>query len=151
MKKWAAEETGGAGSNWTLAQAAGEIGVQRRLLKTWRARFALFETRGDRLSAQDLRALRALKALLVEHGYAAEQVQRLIGEEGAHAVIAAYGGARAAHPQTNPAHALQHAVRSAAAAGFFGPVYESVEDSAPEGAETPTPASYAQARLARLK
>jgi hypothetical protein len=150
MKKRAANEQGDALSKLTLAQAATEIGVERRTLKSWRSRFPIFASRGDRVCAQDLYAFRALKALLIEQGNAEEDVHHLVEEAGAQAIINAYG-ARTARPATNPAHALQHAVRSAAAAGFFGEVYESVDDGETGGAAASSPASYAQARLARLK
>jgi hypothetical protein len=110
----------------------------------------MFASRGDRVCAQDLYAFRALKALLLDHGYDEAHVLRLLEEEGAQAVIAAYS-ARHVRPQTNPAHALQHAVRSAAAAGFFGEVYAEVDDDTPADLTGARPASYAQARLARLK
>ena len=150
MKKRAANETGETNSNLSLAQAAREIGVERRTLKSWRSVFPIFELRGDRVCSHDLYAFRALKALLVDQGNEQEDVLRLLNESGAQAIIGAYR-ARMTRPATNPAHALQHAVRSAAAAGFFGEVYTEVDDEAQGEAAAPTVASFAHARLVRLK
>lgn len=150
MKKRAANEPGEAPSKLSLAQAAREIGVERRTLKSWRSIFPIFESRGDHVCSHDLYAFRALKALLIEQGNAPEDVLRLLQESGAQAVIGAYR-ARMTRPATNPAHALQHAVRSAAAAGFFGEVYTEVDDEPAGEGDAPRVASFAHARLVRLK
>jgi hypothetical protein len=143
MKKRAGEA-----NIWSLAEAARVLDVSRRDIKAWRQHFDLFD--GDEFDARDMRTLRALKALLHDHGYAREDVARLFETMGEAAVIAAYGGPPSPQAQVNPARALQDAVRSAAAAGFFGEVYAAVEDEAGDSA-APSVASYAQARLARLK
>ena len=63
-------------------------------------------------------------------------------------MIAVYGARPAA--RANPAHVLQAAVHSAAAAGFFGAVVAEFHDDNSDDGDSPEVASYAQARLARL-
>jgi MerR HTH family regulatory protein len=149
MGSQAARET----TRWTISEAAGEIGVKRHVLKAWRERFSIFESpRAKKLSAFDLAAARALKCLLIDARHTAQEVEQLIAESGVAAVIAMYGAvSHARDTAASPALALQNAVRSAAAAGYFGEVYaEYGAESAGDG-DAPGPvASHAQARLARL-
>jgi hypothetical protein len=151
MSRQAARELGDF-LEWTISEAASELGVEKRLLKSWKSQFEIFESLGNTLSARDMAAARALKRLLIEEHYSQREAQRLIAEAGVDSVIAAYGSRGLAPAPASPAHVLQDAVRAAAAAGFFGEVY--AEWPGAEGAETEaetTPiASYAHAKLARL-
>lgn len=127
------------------------IGVERKQLRDWRRAFAIFDEQGDarRLTVRDVSAARALKRLLLEENYSPEEAHRLIAEAGASAVIAVYGAAAAA-PNANPAHVLQAAVHSAAAAGFFGAVVAEIDAEGAAHEDPSEVASYAKARLARL-
>ncbi|MEJ0023562.1 MAG: MerR family transcriptional regulator [Alphaproteobacteria bacterium] len=151
MKKTAALISDFTDRLLSIGEAADEIGVDKKLLRGWRREFPLFEEEGDgkRFTARDISAARALKRLLIDERYSLEEAHRLIAEAGAGAVIAVYGAAaRAAH--ANPAHVLQAAVHSAAAAGFFGAVVTEIGERKNDNEEASEVASYAQARLARL-
>ncbi|HWA23209.1 MAG TPA: MerR family transcriptional regulator [Caulobacterales bacterium] len=151
MKKTAARFSEFSDRLLSIGEAADAVGVDKKILRGWRREFPLFEEEGEgkRFTARDVKAARALKRLLVDEKYSLEETHRLITDAGAGAVIAVYGAAaRAAH--ANPAHVLQAAVHSAAAAGFFGAVITEIEDSHNENEDASAVASYAQARLARL-
>jgi DNA-binding transcriptional MerR regulator len=151
MKKSAALITDNFDRLLSISEAAGLIGVDRKVLRNWRREFPLFEEEGEtkRFTPRDINAARALKRLLIDERYSLNEAHRLISEAGSAAVIAVYGAAaRAAH--ANPAHVLQAAVHSAAAAGFFGPVVTEIADRDDDNEDASEVASYAQARLARL-
>jgi DNA-binding transcriptional MerR regulator len=151
MKKTVARISNFADRLMSINEAADELGVDKKLLRGWRREFPLFDAEGDgkRYTARDISAARALKRLLIDERYSLEEAHRLIAEAGAGAVVAVYGAAaRAAH--ANPAHVLQAAVHSAAAAGFFGAVVTEIGERENDNEEASEVASYAQARLARL-
>jgi DNA-binding transcriptional MerR regulator len=149
MKKSAARSSGFGGRLLSIGEAAEELGLERRLLRAWRKEFSLFEDAPDkRFTTRDLSAARALKRLLIDEHYSFDETRRLIAEAGPGAVIAVYGAAPAV--RSNPAHVLQAAVHSAAAAGFFGAVVAEFADDNSDDGGSPEVASYAQARLARL-
>lgn len=151
MSRQAAREPGDC-LEWTISEAASELGVEKRLLKSWKSHFEIFASVGKTLSARDMAAARALKRLLLDEHYSQAEAKRLITEAGMDAVIAAYGSLGVAPPPASPAHVLQDAVRAAAAAGFFGEVYGEWpgNERGAAGSEAPAVASYAQAKLARL-
>ncbi|MGE3302260.1 MAG: MerR family transcriptional regulator [Hyphomonadaceae bacterium] len=142
----------------SASDAAAELGVARRVLRSWDESFAVFAPAADpgrkRLYGPiDMAAARALKRLLLVDNKSVEDVVALIAEIGAPAVIEIYGlpPERGDIANANPAHMLQGAVRSAAAAGFFGAVVAEVpHPEAGEGDGANAVASYAQARVARL-
>jgi DNA-binding transcriptional MerR regulator len=134
----------------TIGEAAEQLGIQRKQLKFWLIEFPIFDDNVRKhFSESDFRAAQALKRLLIEECFSVDEVHKLFHESGVDAVIAAYGVVAAQTDSANPALALQSAVRSAAAAGFFGPVVAELDDATGAISETPV-ASYAQARLARL-
>lgn len=151
MKKTAARISELSDRLMSIGEAADEVGVDKKMLRTWRQEFPLFDEEGEgkRFTTRDISAARALKRLLIDERYSLDEAHRLIAEAGPGAVIAVYGAAaRAAH--ANPAHVLQAAVHSAAAAGFFGAVITEIEDRENDNEDASEVASYAQARLARL-
>lgn len=151
MGRQAAREPGDF-LEWTISEAASELGVEKRMLKSWTSQFDIFDSLGKTFSARDMAAARALKRLLIDEHYSHAEAKRLIADAGVDSVIAAYGSFGVAPAPASPAHVLQDAVRAAAAAGFFGAVYAEWpggERDAPE-AEAPAVASYAHAKLARL-
>ncbi len=149
MKKSAAHNYGFGGRLLSIGEAAEELDLERGLLRAWRKAFPIFEDAPDkRFTTRDLSAARALKRLLIDEHYSFDETRRLIAEAGAGAVIAVYGAAPAA--RANPAHVLQAAVHSAAAAGFFGAVVAEFGGDSSDDGDSPEVASYAQARLARL-
>jgi hypothetical protein len=134
----------------SIGEAADQLGVQRKQLKAWLVEFPIFEDDARKnFGEADMRAAQALKRLLTEECFSVDEVHKLFHESGVAHVIAAYGVAPANGDDANPALALQSAVRSAAAAGFFGPVVAELGDTGFKISDTPV-ASYAQARLARL-
>jgi DNA-binding transcriptional MerR regulator len=134
----------------TIGEAAEQLGVQRKQLKFWLHEFPIFDDNARKhFSEADFRAAQALKRLLIEECFSVDEAHKLFHESGVDAVIAAYGVVAAKTDDANPAQALQSAVRSAAAAGFFGPVVAELGEARAPFSETPV-ASYAQARLARL-
>jgi DNA-binding transcriptional MerR regulator len=150
MKKTAARFSDNADRLLSIGEAASAVGVERKVLKIWRREFSLFAgSDGKTFTARDVNAARALKRLLIDERYSHDEAHKLIAEAGAGAVIAVYGAtARAAH--ANPAHVLQAAVHSAAAAGFFGAVVTEIDERGNDNEDASEVASYAQARLARL-
>jgi DNA-binding transcriptional MerR regulator len=134
----------------TIGEAAEHLGIQRKQLKSWLIEFPIFdEDARKHFSDADFRAAQALKRLLIDECFSIDEVHKLFHESGVNPVIAAYGVVAAKMDDANPALALQSAVRSAAAAGFFGPVVAELGEAMDAISETPV-ASYAQARLARL-
>ena len=135
----------------TIREAATQIGVERRILKNWLREFPVFGPAAEKdFSESDMLVARALKRLIVEEGVSSGEARQMFEEAGTDAVVAAYGAPPERADPGNPALALQAAVRSAAAAGFFGAVVAELNIANESDAEESPVASYAQARLARL-
>lgn len=108
------------------------------------------ETAPARFLARDIAAGRALKQMLNEEQYTADQVRALIAQVGADALAETFGRAMARTPPANQALVLQGAIEAAAAAGFFGPVVSALKPSEALQTDEGRVASYARARLAQL-